>query len=215
MARTLVYGQKQRNHRSHDVLEAKPNRLLQHDRAVHPPDFAHLPIILFGPYIYSTRRLGDVDQVGQRSVGQLPQQVSRRIEVPFGTENFSYDFSKRALDYGSYERKGRDALQMIECQSPSTAGWTMANLDNGWYIEHYEETGVDEELVPALKGLGIPYDQDHLLSNAPTQNEEFTDAQGIPNNVNFGLLLAVIVLGASFWTRVVIANSSRDGWPGR
>ncbi|KAI4197013.1 MAG: hypothetical protein LQ350_006200 [Teloschistes chrysophthalmus] len=155
---------------------------LEHDRAVHPPDFAHLPIILFGPYIYSTRRLGDVDQVGQRSVGQLPQQVSRRIEVPFGTENFSYDFSKRALDYGSYERKGRDALQMIECQSPSTAGWTMANLDNGWYIEHYEETGVDEELVPALKGLGIPYDQDHLLSNAPTQNEEFTDAQGIPNN---------------------------------
>ncbi|KAL8767669.1 MAG: hypothetical protein Q9194_005922 [Teloschistes cf. exilis] len=138
--------------------------------------------LLFSPYIYSTRRLGDVNQLGQRSVGQLPQQVSRRIEIPFGTGNFSYDFSKRALDYEKYELKGRDALQMIECQSPSTAGWTMANLNNGWYIEHYEEVGVDRELVPLLKGLGIPYDEDHLLSKAPTQNEEFTDAQGNPNN---------------------------------
>ncbi|KAL8638265.1 MAG: hypothetical protein Q9228_004573, partial [Teloschistes exilis] len=138
--------------------------------------------LLFSPYIYSTRRLGDVNQLGQRSVGQLPQQISRRIEIPFGTGNFSYDFSKRALDYEKYELKGRDVLQMIECQSPSTAGWTMANLNNGWYIEHYEEVGVDRELVPPLKGLGIPYDEDHLLSKAPTQNEEFTDAQGNPNN---------------------------------
>lgn len=164
--------------------------------------------LLFSPYIYSTRRLGDVYQSGQRSVGQLPQQVSRRIGIPFGTGNFSYDFSKRALDYEKYELKGRDALQMIECQSPSTAGWTMASLNNGWYIEHYEEVGVDQELVPPLKGLGIPYDEDYLLSKAPTQNEEFTDAQGNPNNVSSRWILAVVVVGASSWISVGIPNSS-------
>ncbi|KAL8666173.1 MAG: hypothetical protein Q9202_001680 [Teloschistes flavicans] len=62
-----------------------------------------------------------VDQLGQHFLGQLPQQLSRRIEVSFGTGNFSYDSSKRALDYEQYERKGRDAPQMTECQSPSTA----------------------------------------------------------------------------------------------
>ncbi|KAL8704785.1 MAG: hypothetical protein Q9201_002056 [Fulgogasparrea decipioides] len=85
--------------------------------------------------------------------------------------------AKRAVDLHYYVCKGGAALRMIEENPPSTQVPTTQDLANGWKLDEEAYLELNDNLLPALDGLGIPHD-DNVQAKSWAQIKVFTDQQG-------------------------------------
>lgn len=133
----------------------------------------------------STSGQSHVHPVEQSFVERTAQESDRKVAVSFGLNSYPYNSS--AVTFGSalVERneaddlfhalvcKGDTLIDMITRSRPTTHVWHEEDLDNGWYVDEDEKFEPSPNILPALRELEIPHDEDDVYYAEINQNVAF------------------------------------------